>query len=1395
MASYTSEEMIRNELFLIRFRLNRLQKAKEQLNEDYQDALEEKEEQLEDSREQAEESFQNIKAKYNEAIEKLRLEIRRLGIVRDQSAAQIEDLSQQRENDGNRAINERIRELVDKGRMEEAKRIAALRDNDISLEQCKVSNVYSIDRQIDNINRLIDLLTEKRAALTIEQFMSYSQETRLVIEGYDDRKERLDRLIRIYRQDQNTVNSLLLQLERHQDATSVQERLSNLQKARIQQVQEADKEAGEALAQELEQLAEQKFKESTLEYEQVYEQQYEELYQEALLKLYVQRSRGNYSNLGNERAIAEAYAADKLKQQRRKDLLDLSLKISDREARERERVDGLLESIKETFEDSESQYISVPSRQVPVRFFWKDTKDGDEYPARCCQLAFWCFTSGNRFEQTFYYHRNAGNSITNDGELAYAFGHAATNHMGMLTANRHVDTKTEFEQAIGLPDKGRYNIRSNTYQERAFVWKEAPGEDETRLHFAVTNQQDLARMGIETSDGSNGHSRGIEALKEQLSMGEVVSYGGELVNEHINSNARNHQINRLMGLPINHWFNFMPVPSTGVFVTKNYYTHSDSPAYSVNSDEDSLIVKEPTEQTPYHKVYLHCTLPAWSQRIFQLSSEIRKILELMAKDSAVLYHDLSCVQEMKLCNQWNKKFASGNVDSDDLQQKLGLDLALETLDDYIQSALEKPDSYQPSSHIKLRREVNTRARRLMDWLQSDALMAELERYLSHIRKNKESDTLPPGPDMLAESDWPHFFNAVADALSTLAMTDQRDRAAEVLLGPWLDLMAGELDSDIKSMIRTDEVAVELDKQSRASSETEISELLFEAGGDIKELLHSPGRNEDNLLTTMWDTWAEFKGSWGDTLFHRRPGAPSLLQVALDAYGNYVSDRLLNLTGPDASSSMLRFMVNGYGLLVGKDIWVNNTESLSELAVLRRSYTYLGRGKGQVSGVIQRQTFARNVVNASTRRYLNEIGEDLSDTVYNRVSSNPLAKVYGVTVAITGLVGRVTALSALKEELDKAGEDTMSSRQLVSAVHHSLGLAGAGAATYNSVIQRYAWASGLHQKLLGLSDEALAASKVQIANFCDVFATHLGYLAALDSSLQAAELFEEGRDEKAVVATLNAASAFATTLGYQVASRSASVGVGAIAACFIPGIGQVLLVGGLILQVGLLTYELLLPFLQTGIKDRFSGVLDRLERSPYYTDYFDFSGDHIRQANYPDLAAASDIIRKQDENRLFTSIWSELSWRAIIPIYVQQQNAGAKRGELDEQLLEEIIDIINPTVLRIGEGLRPHYFGTVYDLETSDVRELIGFYCSLQIQVDTYEGLGAPPSLPSGKLCQEAMIELENGTYIPHPDDHKDQVWSSRYFRLESQSLLGTERHGTYNQFDNQHQQVTESWFD
>jgi len=94
-----------------------------------------------------------------------------------------------------------------------------------------------------------------------------------------------------------------------------------------------------------------------------------------------------------------------------------------------------------------------------------------------------------------------------------------------------------------------------------------------------------------------------------------------------------------------------------------------------------------------------------------------------------------------------------------------------------------------------------------------------------------------------------------------------------------------------------------------------------------------------------------------------------------------------------------------------------------------------------------------------------------------------------------------------------------------------------------------------------------------------------------------------------------------------------------------------------------------------------------------------------------------------------------------------------------------------------------------------VRELIGFYCSLQIQVDTYEGLGAPPSLPSGKLCQEAMIELENGTYIPHPDDHQDQVWSSRYFRLESQSLLGTELHGTYNQFDNQHQQVTESWFD
>ena len=283
-------------------------------------------------------------------------------------------------------------------------------------------------------------------------------------------------------------------------------------------------------------------------------------------------------------------------------------------------------------------------------------------------------------------------------------------------------------------------------------------------------------------------------------------------------------------------------------------------------------------------------------------------------------------------------------------------------------------------------------------------------------------------------------------------------------------------------------------------------------------------------------------------------------------------------------------------------------------------------------------------------------------------------------------------------------------------------------TYSFMVNRTVAGGKLHQSLTSLA--GISVSKGGIANFCDRFAHILGYFAALDAALLAEEAYNAARYETATKELLNSASLVALTLGSQLLARGGVVMV----AGFIPGVGVALLVGGILVQVAIVTWDFWIDLLKPSIQERYSKAYRVLQSSPYVAEYEGKS--HWQRVAYPELQRPMELLAENDEYKIAWGAWDTLSWHAVIPLYLQQRDNQSSKTEQ----IEAVCDYVD-----LDEGL---------------VMQLIQYYES----TETLQNEKPMEKLPNGIYIKEMLAALSCGDYSPHPKNHPIGILARPEFR-------------------------------
>ncbi|MCP3848891.1 MAG: hypothetical protein GY694_01445, partial [Gammaproteobacteria bacterium] len=310
---------------------------------------------------------------------------------------------------------------------------------------------------------------------------------------------------------------------------------------------------------------------------------------------------------------------------------------------------------------------------------------------------------------------------------------------------------------------------------------------------------------------------------------------------------------------------------------------------------------------PEMTIPIHCTLPEWDRRIQLHLYRLKKALDAHLTNQQPNQKVMGHLDGMLQSTMIYRRF-SVDIPNDD-EEKAEYDALIQNIQS-IQETVEEAQNGEkdPDNPISMKKElkdIEALAIQLRDMLNSDALLAEFKRYWRDGTGTQENDgVLKAGPDMEEEPYWLHFFHTYCEAIIILRNTPLGMSIFNEEISPFLDQLVAETDfTELAPGAEAEKLIGSMDELFAGQSEEDndlndeeniVDNSLWNRIQDIdntqkkrKNKKEDKKKNEDNLLYVMIKGWTDIAG----TLFHKVPGPPSVLQVILDVYSDFISKKI------------------------------------------------------------------------------------------------------------------------------------------------------------------------------------------------------------------------------------------------------------------------------------------------------------------------------------------------------------------------------------------------------------------------------------------------------------------------------------------------------------------------
>jgi hypothetical protein len=453
-------------------------------------------------------------------------------------------------------------------------------------------------------------------------------------------------------------------------------------------------------------------------------------------------------------------------------------------------------------------------------------------------------------------------------------------------------------------------------------------------------------------------------------------------------------------------YGFFAYPvNRGNFKTKSLLklAEGENPvAWSGKVDEDNSAIA------------LHCTLPEWDRRITVKLDALNLALYKTVEKVKPHTENIERLGGMSRLVELQQKYPYGlrNEEKIDIGEKfIG---KINTLSDAIKERIEEPNNEYEFLNQQDIDEINGAAEALKDLIFKKEFLAEFNSYLkSAMNPEKESENglanaegkLNAGPYMEKEPYWGHIVETLMQCVDSLSKTHLSDHIWTKWVEPMLvdfsnqpeilesikNLQGQEIFSEFIGVGKILE-GVSDDKEEpipvqdfRREQSTSFRDIQYSIEADEQARLDKEALSLEHNNPLLW-VMNCYK-SVAAPLVHNVPGAPSILQQAIDLYSDNISKKMMTSTSSfNIKINVALFRFCGVDMEGDKSLFKSFFNKMAITGYIAKSKTadaelYIKRLR-KVSGVRNQK------LDEQVRGVINQLGrvtegDPLSETVYDK----------------------------------------------------------------------------------------------------------------------------------------------------------------------------------------------------------------------------------------------------------------------------------------------------------------------------------------------------------------------------------------------------------------------------
>ena len=361
-------------------------------------------------------------------------------------------------------------------------------------------------------------------------------------------------------------------------------------------------------------------------------------------------------------------------------------------------------------------------------------------------------------------------------------------------------------------------------------------------------------------------------------------------------------------------YGFFAYPvNRGNFKTKNLLDLAEGgKSVALRVKEIPIATSENEQPAP---IVLHCTLPEWDRRISNKLDALNISIDFLAEKVKAHTQNIERLTGMSRLVSLQQKFPYGIREQDQIDTGNSLLGKIDLLAKAIGNKLEgdigegKDNEFVSQEDID---DIETKATALWDLIKKKEFLTEINNYFQSIQAaDKQVMTKEgghsPGPYMEVEPYWGHIIETLTQCLVALDKTQLSDNVWAEWVAPLIGYMCNQPEnleaiksiSDFSEFIGMAKSVMGLPESvEEPESVRKYREGLSDEFEDIQNQVEASEQARQDKAQYALEHWnpllwvfSTYKDAVGP-LFHRVPGAPSLMQQVIDLYSDRISNSFL-----------------------------------------------------------------------------------------------------------------------------------------------------------------------------------------------------------------------------------------------------------------------------------------------------------------------------------------------------------------------------------------------------------------------------------------------------------------------------------------------------------------------